>query len=61
MVRYSIFVSVKLGFNYAFPSGEGGPLAVDEENTVCAKNRLSRLHIVYKSKEITLKAEDLVS
>ena len=26
--------------------GEGGPLAVDEENTVCTNNRLSALNIV---------------
>ena len=36
----------KLGFNYAFPSGEGGPLAVDEENTVCENNGLSQPNFV---------------
>ena len=39
----------------AFPSGEGGPLAVDEENKVYANNWLSHLHIVNKIK-VTLKS-----
>ena len=34
---------------------------VDEENTVCANNGLSHQHLVFKSKEITLKTNDLAS
>jgi hypothetical protein len=41
----------KLGFNCAFPSGEGGPRAVDEENTACANNRLFKQYFVCKFKK----------
>ena len=37
----------KLGFNYAFPSGEGGNRRLtDEENTVCENNGLSQPNFV---------------
>ena len=32
----------KSALTQAFPSGEGGPLAVDEESKVCTNNRLSQ-------------------
>ena len=38
----------------AFPSGEGGPLAVDEENTVCTNTRLSHQHKAVPNKSYLL-------